>query len=301
MRGGIPKIANQGAGYGQGMSIVFGQVVGHPGVGAVHQGPPQCLGADLLAGGGFDQGRARQEDGGLFPDHDGLIRHGGHIGAPCGAQPHHHGELGDVLGRHAGLVVEDAAKMLPVGEHLVLHGEEGTAGIHQIEAGEAQPLGDGLGPQVLFHRERVVGAPLDGGVVHHQQAEPARNLAEPCDDAGGGHGFLIDLPGGQGRELEEGGARVQQLIDALAGQQLATALMAGVVGRAAALGYLGEAGVEIGHQGLHGLPIGGKVGARCIQAGVDLAHGFSPIWLLLSMAGDKGRSIMRYLPSARGR
>ncbi|MNC71391.1 hypothetical protein D3C75_1223100 [compost metagenome] len=76
--------------------------------------------------------------------------------------------------------------------------------------------------------------------------------------------------------------------------------MAGIVGRAAALGYLGEAGIEIGHQGLHGLPIGGKLGAGGIQAGVDLAHGFSPIWLL-PMAGDKGSSIMRYLPSARGR
>ncbi|MNU85825.1 hypothetical protein D3C71_755740 [compost metagenome] len=301
MRGGIPKIANQGAGDSQGMGIVLGQVIGHPGVGAVHQGAPQGLGADLLAGGGLDQRRARQKDGGLFPDHDRLVRHGGHVGAACGAQPHHHGQLGDVLGRHAGLVVEDAAKMLPVGEHLVLHGEEGAAGIHQIEAGEAQPLGDGLGPQVLFHRERVVGAPLDGGVVHHQQAEPTRNLAEPRDDAGGGHSFLIDLPGGQGRELEEGGARVQQLVDALAGQQLAAPLMAGVVGRATAQGYLGEAGVEILDQPLHRCPVGGKLGAGGIQAGVDLAHAISPIWLLLPMAGDKGSSIMRYLPSARGR
>ena len=167
--------------------------------------------------------------------------------------------------------------MVPVGEHLVLHGQEGAAGIHQIEAGEAQPLCDGLGAQVLFHRERVVGAPLDGGVVHHQQAEPTRNLAKPRDDAGGGHWVVIDLPGGQGRELEEGGAGVQQPIDALSGQQLAAALMAGIVGRAAALGYLGEAGIEIGHQGLHGGPIGGKLGAGGIQAGVDLAHGLSPI------------------------
>ncbi|MNQ57945.1 hypothetical protein D3C85_721160 [compost metagenome] len=277
MRGGIPKIANQGAGYGQGMGIVLGQVVGHPGVGAVHQGAPQGLGADLLAGGGSDQRRPRQEDGGLLPDHDGFVGHGGHIGAARGAEPHHHGELGDVLGRHAGLVVEDAAEVIPIGKHLVLHGQEGTARIHQIEAGEAQPLGDGLGAQVFLHGERVVGAALDGGIVHHQQAEPARDLAQSRDDAGGGHRLLIHLPGGQGREFEEGGAGIEQPIDALAGQQLAAGLMAGLIGRAPSQGYLVEAGVEIGHQGLHGLPVGGKLGARRVEEGVNLTHAPSSI------------------------
>ncbi len=167
--------------------------------------------------------------------------------------------------------------MLPVGEHLVLHGQEGAAGIHQIEAGQAQPLGDGLGPQVLFHRERVVGAPLDGGIVHHQQAEPASNLAEPRDDAGGGYRFVIDLPGSQRREFEKRGSRVKQLVDAFAGQQLATGLMAGVVGSAPALGYLGEPGIEILDQRLHCRFVGGKFRAGRVETGVYLTHAFSPI------------------------
>ncbi len=181
------------------------------------------------------------------------------------------------MGRHAGLVVEDAAKVIPVGEHLVLHRQEGAAGIHQIEAGETQPLGDGLGAQVFFHRERVVGAALHGGVVHHQHAEPARDPADAGDDTGGGHWLVIDLPASQRRQFEKRGARVQQLIDALAGQQLSTGLMAGVVCRAAPLRNLGNAGVEIVDQPLHGGPIGRIFRARRVKVGVDTTHAFSPI------------------------
>ncbi len=96
----------------------------------MYLGAPQGFCADLLAGGGLDQRWPRQKEGGLLPDHDRLVRHGGHIGAAGGAEPHHHRQLGDALGRHASLVVEDAAKMLPVGEHLVLHRQKGAAGIH---------------------------------------------------------------------------------------------------------------------------------------------------------------------------
>ncbi len=259
------------------MGIIAGQVIGDAWVGAVHLGAAEGFCADLLAGRCLDQRRAGQKDGGLLPDHDGLVRHGGYIGAACGAEPHHHRQLGDVLGRHASLVVKDATKMIAVGKHLVLHRQKGAAGIHQIEAGEAQPFGDGLGPQVLFHRERVVGATLHGGIVHHQHAEPPRDEPDAGDDAGGGHRLVIDLPGGQRREFEKGGARVQQLIDALAGQQFAAGLMTGIVGGAAALGYLVQAGIEIVDQRLHGGPIGRIFRACGIEAGVKSAHALSPI------------------------
>ena len=219
-------MSNQRAGDGQRMGIVTGHMISNAGVGTVHFSAAQGLGADLLAGGGLDQRRTRQKDGGLLPDHDGFIRHGGHVGAACGAEPHHHRQLRDILGRHAGLVVEDATKVIPVGEHLILHRQKGAAGIHQIEAGETQPLSDGLGTQVFFHGERVVGTTLHGGVVHHQHAEPARDPADAGDDTGGGYRLVIDLPASQRRQFEKRGARVQQLIDALAGQQLATGLMA---------------------------------------------------------------------------
>ena len=49
----------------------------------MHLGAAQGFCADLLAGGGLDQRRARQKDGGLLPDHDRFIRHGGDVGAAC--------------------------------------------------------------------------------------------------------------------------------------------------------------------------------------------------------------------------
>ena len=53
----------------------------------MHLGAAQGFCADLLTGGGLDQGRARQKEGGLFPDHDGLVRHGGHVGTPAVQSP----------------------------------------------------------------------------------------------------------------------------------------------------------------------------------------------------------------------
>src|SRR5690606_21973084 len=120
---------------------------------------------DHFAGGGFDQRRAGQEDGALVAHDDGFIGHGGHVGAAGGAQAHDDGDLGDVVGAHAGLVVEDAAEVVSVGEDVVLAWQVGAAGVDQVDAGQSVLQGDFLGAQVFFHRERVVAAAFDGGVV----------------------------------------------------------------------------------------------------------------------------------------
>jgi hypothetical protein len=49
----------------------------------------------------------------------------------------HHGHLRDARGGHARLVVEDAPEVVAVGEHLVLHGQEGAAGVDEVDAGQA--------------------------------------------------------------------------------------------------------------------------------------------------------------------
>jgi hypothetical protein len=71
-----------------------------------------------------------------FAHDDGFVAHGRHIGATGGAGAHHHGDLRDVLGGHLRLVVEDAPEVFLVREHLVLQGQEGAAGIHQVDAGQ---------------------------------------------------------------------------------------------------------------------------------------------------------------------
>ena len=82
------------------------------------------------------------------------------------------------------LVVEDAAEVLAVGEHLVLQRQERAAGVDEVDAGQPVLQRDLLRAQVLLHRDRVVGAALDGGVVGDDHALAPADPADAGDDAG---------------------------------------------------------------------------------------------------------------------
>ena len=116
------------------MLIVLGHMVDHAGTTPVGVGAAQFLGADDLAGGGLHQRRSAQEDRALAAHDHRLVRHGGHVGAAGGARAHHAGDLGDALGAHPGLVVEDATEVLAVGEHLGLVRQVRAARVHQVDA-----------------------------------------------------------------------------------------------------------------------------------------------------------------------
>jgi hypothetical protein len=91
--------------------------------------------------------------------------------------------------------------------------------------------------------------------------------ADTGDDAGGGRLAVVQVPGGERRELEEGGAGVDQSVDALAGEQLATGAMA-AHGLGAAAGA--RPGQALGEQGELGLPVravGAERGAASIDGG----------------------------------
>ena len=109
--------------------------------------------------------------------------HRRHVGAAGGARAHHRGHLRDAVGGHPRLVVEDAAEVVPVGEHLGLQGQERAAGVDQVDAGQPVLRGDLLGAQVLLDGHRVVGAALHGGVVRDHHAWPAVHRADAGDDA----------------------------------------------------------------------------------------------------------------------
>ena len=80
---------------------------------------------------------------------------------------------------------------------------------------------DLLGAQMLLHRDRVVGAALDGGVVGDDDAFAAADAADAGDHAGGGHVAVVHPVRRERRQLEERRAGVEQEVDALARQQLA--------------------------------------------------------------------------------
>ena len=115
----------------------------------------------------------------------GLVAHRRHVGAARRARAHHHRDLRDALRAHVGLVEEDAAEVLAVGEDLVLARQEGAAGVDQVDARQAVLLRDLLRAQVLLHRHRVVGAALHRRVVGDDHAFAARDAADAGDHAGG--------------------------------------------------------------------------------------------------------------------
>ena len=238
----------------------------------MHIAATQVFRAHHLARSGFDQRRAAQEDGALVLDDDGFIAHRRHIRTTCRARAHHHRDLADAHGAHVGLVEEDAAEVVTVGEDLVLVGQVGAARVHQVDAGQVVLLRHFLRTQVLLDGERVVGAALHRGVVAYDHAVHAAHAANACDEPRAGRVVVVHVERGQRREFEERRARVQQHLHALARQQLAPRRVLGAGRFAAALGDLFELGSQIIHQRAHGGGICQKVRRAGIELGVENGH-----------------------------
>ena len=262
------------------MVVVLGEVVGDAGDARVHVGAAQLLGADLLAGRGLDQGRPAQEDRALLLDDDRLVGHRRHVGAARGARAHDHRDLRDAGGRHGRLVVEDPPEVVAIGEHLVLVGQIGAARIDQIDARQPVLPGDVLGAQVLLHRDRVVGAALDRGVVGDDHALAAHDPADAGDDAGARHLVVVHAVRGELRQLQERRAGVEQPAHALARQQLAARQVALARPLVAALLDPLHHRVQVVDQRAHR----GGVRLERRRTGIDRAgddaHGFESQWKL---------------------
>ena len=257
------------------MFVVLRVVVCHPGLATVHVGTAQILGGDDLPRGGFHQRRSAQENRSLVAHDDGLIGHGGQVGAPGGAAAEHRRELGDSLCGHAGLIVEGATEVLPVRKHLVLLGQEGAPGIHQIQAGEAVLFGDGLGPGLLLHGQGVVGSPLHGRIVDEDHALPSAHAADAGDQTGAGYVVLVHVVGRELGELEKGRAGIEQRVQALPGQQLASFHMALARFFTTAKAESGYQFPQLCNLALHGLAVGRGGGVIGIEASLENCHGQS--------------------------
>ena len=229
-------------------------------------GAAQILGAHHLADRGLHQRRAGQEDRALLAHDDGLVAHRRHVGAAGGARAHDDGDLRDALRRHVGLVVEDAAEVGLVGEHLRPLRQVGAAGIDQVEAGQTVLHRHFLGAQMLLHRHRVVGAALHRGVVADDHAFDAADPADAGDHARARRLVVVHVERRQRRQFEEGRAGIEQRAHPLARQQLAARDMALAGLLAAAQADLLGAAAQILDQAAHGL----GVALEGVGAGVDL-------------------------------
>ena len=191
----------------------------------MHVTATEFLGGDLLARGRLHQGRSTQEDRALLLDDHHLVAHRRHVGAPGGARTHDRGDLRNAARAHLGLVVEDAPEVVAVGKDLGLHGQERAAAVDEVDAGQVVLHRDLLRPQMLLHRQRMIGTAFDRGVVGHDHHLAPVDVAHPGHQAGRRQRRLVDLVGGQRRELEEGASRIEQGVDAFAHEHLAPALV----------------------------------------------------------------------------
>ncbi len=206
---------------GERVGVVLGQVVRHARGAGVQVAAAQLLRGDHLAGRRLHQRRAAEEDRALVADDHRLVAHRRDVGAARRAGAQDGRDLRDARGGEPGLVVEDPAEVVPVGEDLVLHGQEGSAGVDQVDAGQPVLQRHLLGPEVLLHRHRVVRAALDGGVVGDDDDLASGDPPDARDDAGGGSRPVVHAVGGERGQLQEGRGRVEQGVHPVAGEQLA--------------------------------------------------------------------------------
>ena len=247
-------------------------MVGDTRYAGVHLCSAQGLRVHLLARGRAHQRGSPEKDGSLLPHHHNLVAHGWNVGAARGARPHNHRHLGDAQGRHLGLIVENASEVVAVGKHLGLQRQESAAGIHQVDAGQVVLQGNLLGAKVLLDGYRVVGAALNGGVVGQDHHLFALDYADTSHNAGRRFLAVVHLPCRQRAELEEGRIGVNQTVDPLPGQHLATAAVEVHRPLSAAGPNLGQSLFQVAYQGFHPglvvqeIPVGGA------QVGSDYFH-----------------------------
>ncbi len=110
----------------------------------------------------------------------------GRYAPPATQAAHHRSNLGDAHGAHHGIVAEDAAKVLFVGEDLILHGQVNAGRVHDVDYRQAVLHRNLLQAQVLLAGDREPGAGLHGIIVGDDHALPAADVANAAHGAAAG-------------------------------------------------------------------------------------------------------------------
>ena len=248
------------------MRVVLRQMIDHAGQTRMHVAAAQVFRADHFASRGLHQRRAAEKNRPLVLHDDRLVAHRRHIRAARRARTHHHRDLRNAGRGQVRLVVEDAPEVIAIGEHVVLIRQIRAAGIHQIHARQMVFRGDLLGAHVLLHRHRIVRAALHRGVVADNHALLTGDAANAGDHAGARRVVVIHAERRQLRQFQERRARIEQLRDPVARQQLAAPHVLVARGLAAAQRELFDFGAQVGNQCLER----GRVVAEIVRARIQL-------------------------------
>ncbi len=219
------EVSHDLAGNREGVLVGGRVVVGHTGAPRVDVGAAEFLRGHVLTRRGLHERRAADEDRARPLNDHRLVRHRGDVRAPCGARAHDDRDLRDAERRQPRLIEEDPAEVVAVGEDLGLQRQESTARVDEVDAGQPVLPRDLLCPQVLLHRERVVRAALHRRVVRDDRALATLDDADPSDDPGRRSVAVVELPGGEGVQLEEGRPRIDETVDPLARRELSPRAM----------------------------------------------------------------------------
>ena len=120
----------------QRVAVVVGEMIGDTGDLRMQFSATEILGGYDFPGGRLHQRRAAEKDGALVANDHRLVAHRRNVRAAGRARSQHRRDLRDALGAEIGLVVEDPAEVIAVGKDLVLAGQEGAAGVDQIDTGQ---------------------------------------------------------------------------------------------------------------------------------------------------------------------
>ena len=232
------QVSHDFAGNTECVFVIFCEVVGHARRARMYIPPAQFFRGHHFTRRSLHQRRPPQENRALILDDDGFIAHRRHVCTACRARAHDARDLWNSLGAQVRLVVEDAAKVFLVRKHFILQGQESTARIDQINAGQVVLQCHFLRAQVFFYRHRVIGAALYGGIVGDNHTFQTLDAADACDHAGGGGVSWVALilscvlaihsPSSEWRKLEERRAWVEKRLYPIAWQQLAACDVFGV-------------------------------------------------------------------------
>src|SRR5215831_5089221 len=224
----------------------------------MHRGAAQFFGGIFLTDGRLDERRPCEKEAAAV-GHQDVVTHHGQIAATGDAHSHNCGDLGNAHGGHDRIVAKDAAKVVGVGEDVLLKRKEYACGVDEVDGRDAVLDGDVLGTNDLLRGHGKERACLHGGVVNDEHHQASVNAGESGDDAGSGSAapLFVHAVGSVNAEFEEG-AGVNQQVDSLAGYETSLAVLALDSLRAPTLANLFFLVVDDGDQVGHGAHIGFK-------------------------------------------
>jgi len=148
----------------------------------------------------------------------------------------------------------------------------GAATIDQIDTRQAILQRDFLGPQMLLHGHRIIGAALNRRVIADNHAFAAFDAANSRNHACARGLIVVHVMRRQSANFEEWCGWIEQFFDPLAWQQLAAGDMTFAGAFRAAFRRLSRVILQRVYQGFHRSAIGRISGAGDIKLGFQNRH-----------------------------